>query len=126
MRVHGRVIDIPKRPNSAYATYAVKDVVVKHLLSGDYRVFYNRGVHRMGERLTTETFNRWQHEQGQERRRGVTFSQSTYGVTFSLCFDRQSFILLTRILLFDLQREQVAPNSSRGVVCSPLSRAIGA
>ncbi|MES1158246.1 MAG: ISNCY family transposase, partial [Haliangium ochraceum] len=40
VRLHGRVIDIPKRPDSAYATYAGKDVVVKHLLSGDYRVFY--------------------------------------------------------------------------------------
>jgi hypothetical protein len=40
VRIHGRVIDIPKRPNSTYATYAGKDVVVKHLLSGDYRVFY--------------------------------------------------------------------------------------
>jgi hypothetical protein len=40
VRIHGRVIDIPKRHNSMYATYAGKDVVVKHLLSGDYRVFY--------------------------------------------------------------------------------------
>ena len=40
MRVHGRVIDIPRRPDSAHATHAGKDVVVKHLLSGDYRVFY--------------------------------------------------------------------------------------
>ena len=40
VRLHGHVIDIPKRPNSKYATYAGKDVVVKHLLSGDYRVFY--------------------------------------------------------------------------------------
>ena len=40
VRIHGRVIDIPRRRNSAYATYAGKDVVVKHLLSGDYRVFY--------------------------------------------------------------------------------------
>ena len=41
VRIHGRVIDIPRRPDSAYATYAAKDVVVKHLLSGDYRVFYD-------------------------------------------------------------------------------------
>jgi len=41
VRIHGRVIDIPRRPDSAYATYAGKDVVVKHLLSGDYRVFYD-------------------------------------------------------------------------------------
>ncbi len=40
VRLHGRVIDIPKRPDSKYATYAGKDVVIKHLLSGDYRVFY--------------------------------------------------------------------------------------
>jgi transposase len=40
VRLHGRVIDIPKRPNSTHATYAGKDVLVKHLLSGDYRVFY--------------------------------------------------------------------------------------
>ena len=29
-----------ERPDSAYASYAGKDVLVKHLLSGDYRVFY--------------------------------------------------------------------------------------
>jgi hypothetical protein len=40
VRLHGRVIDIPKQPNSTHATYAGKDVLVKHLLSGDYRVFY--------------------------------------------------------------------------------------
>jgi hypothetical protein len=40
VRLHGRVIDIPKRPDSAHASYAGKDVLVKHLLSGDYRVFY--------------------------------------------------------------------------------------
>jgi len=40
LRIHGRVIDIPKRHDSVYATYAGKDVVVKHLPSGDYRVFY--------------------------------------------------------------------------------------
>ncbi len=39
-RVSTGVIDIPKRPNLAYASYAGKDVAVKHLLSGDYRVFY--------------------------------------------------------------------------------------
>jgi len=41
VRLHGHVIDIPKRPNSKHATYAGKDVTVKHLLSGDYRVFYD-------------------------------------------------------------------------------------
>lgn len=40
VRLHGRVIDIPRRPDSAHASYAGKDVLVKHLLSGDYRVFY--------------------------------------------------------------------------------------
>jgi len=35
-----RVIDIPKRPDAARATYAGKEVVVKHLFSGDYRVFH--------------------------------------------------------------------------------------
>src|SRR6478609_446742 len=40
VRLDGRVIDIPKRPDAAYASYAGKEVVVKHLLSGDYRVFY--------------------------------------------------------------------------------------
>jgi len=40
VRLHGRVIDIPKRPNAARATYAGKEVVIKHLLSGDYRVFH--------------------------------------------------------------------------------------
>ena len=39
-RLHGRVIDIPRRTDSAHATYAGKDVLVKHLLSGDYRIFY--------------------------------------------------------------------------------------
>ena len=42
VRIHGRVIDIPKRPNSLHATYAGKGVVVKHLLSGDFRVFYDQ------------------------------------------------------------------------------------
>jgi hypothetical protein len=37
VRLHGCVIDIPKRPNSTHATYAGKEVLVKHLLSGDYR-----------------------------------------------------------------------------------------
>jgi len=36
VRLHGRVIDIPRRADSAHATYAGKDVLVKHLLSGDY------------------------------------------------------------------------------------------
>ena len=40
MRLGGRVIDTPKRPDATQATYGGKDVVVKHLLSGDYRVFY--------------------------------------------------------------------------------------
>jgi len=40
VRLNGSVIDIPKRPDAARATYAGKEVVVKHLLSGDYRVFY--------------------------------------------------------------------------------------
>ena len=39
VRLNGRVIDIPKRPDAARATYAGKELVVKHLLSGDYRVF---------------------------------------------------------------------------------------
>ena len=48
-----RLIDIPKRRDT---TYAGKDVVVKHLLSGDYRVFYEgqriswaRGEHPKGD-----------------------------------------------------------------------------
>lgn len=41
VRIDGRTIDIPKRPDAAYATYAGKNVEVKHLLSGDYRVFYD-------------------------------------------------------------------------------------
>jgi hypothetical protein len=39
VRINGRVVDIPRRPDAPYATYAGKDVIVKHLLSGDYRVF---------------------------------------------------------------------------------------
>ena len=37
VRLHGRVIDIPKRRDAARATYAGKEVVVKHLTnnSGD-------------------------------------------------------------------------------------------
>ena len=34
VRLHGRVIDIPRRADSTHATYAGKDVLVKHLLSG--------------------------------------------------------------------------------------------
>ncbi len=40
VRLDGRVIYISKRPDAAYAAYTGKEVVVKHLLSGDYRVFY--------------------------------------------------------------------------------------
>jgi hypothetical protein len=40
VRLQGRVIDIPRRTDSAHASYAGKDVLVKHLLSGDDRVFY--------------------------------------------------------------------------------------
>jgi hypothetical protein len=40
VRLNGRVIDILKRPDAARATYAGTEVVVKHLLSGDYRVLY--------------------------------------------------------------------------------------
>ena len=40
VRLHGRVIDIPKQPDAARPTYAGKEVVVKHLLSDDYRVFH--------------------------------------------------------------------------------------
>ena len=40
VRLHGRVIDIPRRADSAHAIYAGKDVLVKRLLAGDYRIFY--------------------------------------------------------------------------------------
>ena len=39
VRVGGRVIDIPRRRGSGPATYAGRTVIVKHLLSGSYRVF---------------------------------------------------------------------------------------
>lgn len=39
VRVAGRVIDIPKARSLGPSTYAGRTVVVKHLLSGDYRVF---------------------------------------------------------------------------------------
>ena len=38
--VGGRVLDIPGRANANRSTYAGTTVVVKHLLSGDYRVFH--------------------------------------------------------------------------------------
>jgi transposase len=41
VRINGCVVDIPRRPDAPYATYAGKEVTVKHLLSGDYRVFYD-------------------------------------------------------------------------------------
>ena len=41
VRINGRVVDIPRRPDARYATYAGKEVIVKHLLSGDYRVFHD-------------------------------------------------------------------------------------
>ena len=40
IRVAGRVIDIPKRRDAKHPSYAGKRVIVKHLLSGHYRVFY--------------------------------------------------------------------------------------
>lgn len=40
VRLGGQVIDISRRRDAAHASYAGKTVIVKHLLSGDYRVFY--------------------------------------------------------------------------------------
>ena len=40
VRVHGRLIDIPKRPNAWRRSYAKATVIVRHLLSGQYRVYY--------------------------------------------------------------------------------------
>ena len=40
IRVGGRVLDIPRSRDGGPSTYAGKVVIVKHLLSGAYRVFY--------------------------------------------------------------------------------------
>lgn len=40
VRISGVVLDIPKSKDSAYPTYAGRTVTIKHLLSGDYRVFF--------------------------------------------------------------------------------------
>src|SRR5687767_5295919 len=47
-------------------------------------------MHRMGQRLTADAFNRKQPEQRQTTSTedvGVPFSRSSQRVTFSLCFD---------------------------------------
>ena len=41
VRVGNRVLDIPRAPGQPNRTYAGKTVVVKHLLSGDYRVHFD-------------------------------------------------------------------------------------
>lgn len=63
VRIHGRVIDIPRRPDSAYATYSGKDVVVKHLLSGDYRVFYDGQCIAWSKGLRPKPSTAQRHEQ---------------------------------------------------------------
>jgi hypothetical protein len=76
VRLHGHVIDIPKRPNSKYATYAGKDVVVKHLLSGDYRVFYGEEciAWASGSRPKPSTTSNRNNDKNDE---GVTLSPSS-------------------------------------------------
>jgi len=78
-----RVIDIPKRPDAARATYSGKEVVVKHLLSGDYRVFHgeegiawpaalDRSLQQAVAKTTTRTKN-W----------GDTFTEQLGGDIFT-------------------------------------------
>ncbi|MGC4093332.1 MAG: hypothetical protein QM756_36660 [Polyangiaceae bacterium] len=76
VRLHGHVIDIPKRLGSRYATYAGKDVVVKHLLSGDYRVFYGEEciAWASGSRPKPSTTSNRNNDKNDE---GVTLSPSS-------------------------------------------------
>lgn len=62
VRLHGRVIDIPKRSNAARAAYAGKEVVVKHLLSGDYRVFHGEECIAWASGSRPKPLNRKQQE----------------------------------------------------------------
>ena len=76
VRIHGRVIDIPRRPDSAYATYAGKDVVVKHLLSGDYRIFYD------GQCIAWANGSRPQPATGSDRNNDKQANTEDEGATF--------------------------------------------
>ena len=77
MRINGRVIDISK---TAHATYAGKDVVVKHLLSDAYRVFYGEGCIAGA----SEALNDNQPKQRQERRGSDIFTEQLGGDIFTL------------------------------------------
>jgi hypothetical protein len=41
VRIEGAVIDIPKKPNAARSTFAKAVVLVRHLLDGRFRVFFD-------------------------------------------------------------------------------------
>jgi hypothetical protein len=77
LRLHGRVIDIARRPDAAYATYVGKEVVVKHLLSGDYRVYYGEEciAWASGSRPKPSTGSNRNNDKDEQP--GVTFSQSS-------------------------------------------------
>ena len=77
VRLHGHVIDIPKRPNSKYATYAGKDVVVKHLLSGDYRVFYGEECIAWANGSRPKPKAASSRNNDKEEQHGVTLSRSS-------------------------------------------------
>lgn len=83
VRLHGQGIDIPKRPNSKYASYAGKHVVVKHLLSGDYRAFYGEECIAWANGSRPKPFNHKQPKQRPERRASDTFTEQLRGDIFT-------------------------------------------
>jgi len=91
VRVAGRVIDIPKAPGRAPSTYAGRTVIVKHLLSGAYRVFLDDQVIAWveGERPTAErpggarTLLGYQKRQRQQREHRDQQSDDDEGDTFT-------------------------------------------
>jgi len=78
-----RVIDIPKRPNAARATDAGKEVVIKHLLSGDYRVFHGEEciAWASGSRPKRSTSNNKNNDR--VKTRGGTFTVQLRGDIFT-------------------------------------------
>jgi transposase len=82
VRIDGEIIDIPKKPNAGRSTYAKALVLVRHLLDGRFRVFFDekmiaqtkaripRGPH--GSKRTIEAWKRHQARVAEDKRlRGI-------------------------------------------------------
>lgn len=97
VRVDGRVLDIPAAKGSSLRSHAGKTVIVKHLLSGDYRVHLEGAciAWHQGERPKTLRVARvpcWASANASDR--NPTGSEPTENVTISTRSD--TFTVLTR------------------------------